>query len=162
MSVVLAIFLESFYRWFMCFHIHNFKFNELLMPASAILQIFKMLMHNAYICNSFIFRNDKVKTLMAECLNCLSYVLEYAPLEKTFGKPTEELLNYLKFTFILDPLSTLGCVQALLRCIFGTNASNQVIVNNENIPRYGFIYDVNCNIFRSQAFLQKKKKKKKS
>ena len=85
---------------------------------------------------SFYFqnRNDKVKSLMMECLNCLSHVLEYAPLDKTVGKPTEEILNYLKLTFVMDPLSTLHCVQALLRCIFATNSANQIIMSNENIP----------------------------
>ena len=81
----------------------------------------------------FFSRNDKVRTLMVECLNCLSMVLEYAPLDKMVGKSTEELLNYLKFTFVLDPLSTLGCVQALLRCIFGTNSANQMSTNQETV-----------------------------
>ena len=71
---------------------------------------------------------------MMECLNCLSYVLEYAPFDKTVGKPTEEILNYLKLTFVMDPLSTLYCVQALLRCIFATNSANQNIMSNETIP----------------------------
>ena len=64
-----------------------------------------------------------------DCLGCLSAVLEYAPLDKSIGKHTDELLSYLKSTFTLDPVSTLKTVQTLLRCIFGTNVANQGYYN---------------------------------
>ena len=87
---------------------------------------------------------------MIECLNCLSLVLEYAPIDKMVGKSTEELLNYLKFTFVLDPLSTLGCVQALLRCIFGTNSANQMSTNQEAVANTSsIVFSQNTGMYYS-------------
>ena len=75
--------------------------------------------------------NDKIKNLVVDVLNCLSSVFEFAPLDKNTGKHTDEVLSYLKSTFITDPVCTLKTVQALLRCIFGTNSANQVVISNE-------------------------------
>ena len=80
-----------------------------------------------------------MKQLTVDCLDCLSAVLEYAPLDKSIGKHTDELLSYLKSTFTLDPVSTLKTVQTLLRCIFGTNVANQVIIANETSATSGGI-----------------------
>ena len=89
-----------------------------------------------------------MKQLTVDCLGCLSAVLEYAPLDKSIGKHTDELLSYLKSTFTLDPVSTLKTVQTLLRCIFGTNVANQVIIANEtSATSSGIVFSQTTGLF---------------
>ncbi len=65
----------------------------------------------------------KMFNFLRSCLTCLSSVLEFS-LANTVGKHAEELLQYLRIIFNLDPLGTLSCVQSLLRCIFRTSIAN--------------------------------------
>lgn len=91
-------------------------------------------------------QNDKVKQLIMACLECLSSLLEFAP-ALTIGKHTEELLIYMKSTFIMDPVATLKTVQTLLRCIFGTNVANQVIIANDNSSVMTSVVQANTGLF---------------
>lgn len=67
--------------------------------------------------------------------------------EKSIGKHTEELLTYLKSTFTIDSVSTLKTVQTLLRCIFGTNVANQVIISNDSSMTSNIVFSQTTGLF---------------
>lgn len=53
-------------------------------------------------------------------LTSLSQILEIATLTE-IGRIVEEILSYTRSTFTLDSITTVKCVQQLLKCLFGTN-----------------------------------------
>ena len=93
---------------------------------------------------------NKVQIMAAECLKCLSSLLEFSiSSQAIIEKHTEELLHYLKTLISLDPLGSLECVQSLLRCIFRTNSayaspedqpSSFNTFGGESISGAGFFY----------------------
>ena len=97
------------------------QFNE----SHHYMRLFENLRNIYAVERNSLSTQEKVKNLMIDTLACLKCLLEYTTSDKTIGKITEELLNYLKSTFSIDPFSTLQCVEALLRCIFATNFANQ-------------------------------------
>ena len=93
---------------------------------------------------------NKIEIIAAECLKCLSSLLEFSISSQAIvEKHTEELLHYLKTLISLDPLGSLECVQSLLRCIFRTNSayispdeqpSSFNMFGGESISGAGFFY----------------------
>ena len=93
---------------------------------------------------------NKIEIIAAECLKCLSSLLEFSISSQAIvEKHTEELLHYLKTLISLDPLGSLECVQSLLRCIFRTNSayvspdeqpSSFNTFGGESISGAGFFY----------------------
>lgn len=64
--------------------------------------------------------SEKFLALLRSSLHTLSQLLELATLYET-GRVSEEILNYFRCTFNLEPCSTVECVQQLLKSLFGTN-----------------------------------------
>lgn len=76
---------------------------------------------------------DKFLNLLSTTLATLSQILEIATLTE-IGRIVEEILSYTRSTFILDSVTTVECVQQLLKCLFGTNLTAHAsdIRKNEN------------------------------
>lgn len=74
--------------------------------------VFQMTL-NSEACENFL-------GLLKATLTTLSQMLEIATLTEV-GRIVEEILNYTRSTFALDPIATVECVQQLLKCLFGTN-----------------------------------------
>lgn len=68
---------------------------------------------------------DKFLSLLRVTLETLSQILEIATLTEV-GKIAEEILNYLRPAFTLEPTGTVQCVQQLLKCLFGTNLTANI------------------------------------
>lgn len=64
-------------------------------------------------------------SLLRATLGALSQILEIATLTEV-GKIAEEVLNYLRPAFVLEPTGTVECVQQLLKCLFGTNLTANI------------------------------------
>ncbi|KAL5022595.1 hypothetical protein ScPMuIL_001750 [Solemya velum] len=68
--------------------------------------------------------SDKFCTLLQTTLKVFSQLLEIALLQDVV-KYAEEFLGYLRTTIILEPTTTILCVQQLLKALFGTNLASQ-------------------------------------
>lgn len=58
-------------------------------------------------------------------LSTLSQILEIATLTEA-SRVSEEILHYLRSTFILDPSASVECVQQLLKSLFGSNLTSNI------------------------------------
>ncbi|XP_074640755.1 huntingtin-like [Tubulanus polymorphus] len=68
--------------------------------------------------------SDKFGSFLATVLRVFSQLLEIGTLTE-IGRHVEEILSYLKVTFTLESISTVLCVQQLLKSLFGTNLASQ-------------------------------------
>ncbi|XP_076466851.1 LOW QUALITY PROTEIN: huntingtin-like [Babylonia areolata] len=75
--------------------------------------------------------SDKFCSFVRVTLDVLAQLLEIATLFDV-GKYAEEILNYFKSTVILEPTSTVLCVQQLLKALFGTNLASQWECEQQN------------------------------
>ncbi|KAL8615828.1 hypothetical protein ACOMHN_048536 [Nucella lapillus] len=74
---------------------------------------------------------DKFCSFVRTTLDVLAQLLEIATLFDV-GKYAEEILNYFKSTVVLEPTSTVLCVQQLLKALFGTNLASQWECEQQN------------------------------
>uniref|UniRef100_A0A6P7F8J4 Huntingtin-like n=1 Tax=Diabrotica virgifera virgifera TaxID=50390 RepID=A0A6P7F8J4_DIAVI len=63
---------------------------------------------------------------LSSTLRSLSVLLEVGSLTE-FGKLAEEILGYFRSTFVVDPSGTIQAVQQLLKCLFGTNLTANIL-----------------------------------
>ncbi|XP_076812038.1 huntingtin-like isoform X3 [Clavelina lepadiformis] len=69
--------------------------------------------------------DDKFCMFVRVVLDVISQLLELASFQDV-GPHTEEILGYLKSTFVIEPTLTVLCVQQLLKALFGTNLVSQL------------------------------------
>lgn len=91
-------------------------------------------------------------SLLNATLDVLSQILEIASVNEA-GRIAEEVLSYLKTTFVLSPTATVRCVQQLLKCLFGTNVCAQwsELDVQKNADRCGTLQD-DVRGFYNQCF----------
>ncbi|CAG9829715.1 unnamed protein product [Diabrotica balteata] len=63
---------------------------------------------------------------LSSTLRSLSVLLEVGSLTE-FGKLAEEILGYFRSTFVVDASGTIQAVQQLLKCLFGTNLTANIL-----------------------------------
>ncbi|CAH0556043.1 unnamed protein product [Brassicogethes aeneus] len=68
---------------------------------------------------------ERFLEVMRKSLKSVSVLMEVGTLTE-FGRVSQELLNYLMSTFLLDPTSTVTSVQQMLKCMFGTNLTANI------------------------------------
>lgn len=69
--------------------------------------------------------SENFLNLVKVTLNSLSQLLEVATLIES-RRISEEILHYLKTVFILDPTSTVQCVQQMLKSLFSCNLTSNI------------------------------------
>lgn len=75
--------------------------------------------------------SDKFCSLVRTTLDVMAQLLEVCMLQD-IGKHAEEILSYFKSTVVLEPTSTVLCVQQLLKALFGTNLASQWECEQQN------------------------------
>ncbi|KAK7109044.1 hypothetical protein V1264_013160 [Littorina saxatilis] len=74
---------------------------------------------------------DKFCSFVRTALDVMAQLLEIATLFD-IGKHADEILSYFKSTVVLEPTSTVLCVQQLLKALFGTNLASQWECEQQN------------------------------
>nr|NP_001342356.1 huntingtin [Ciona intestinalis] len=77
--------------------------------------------------------DDRFCSFLSSTLDVLSQVLELAVFQD-IGSYTEELLNYMKSLFTVEPTLTIQSVQQLLKALFGTNLVSNMIPHDDSKP----------------------------
>nr|XP_023020492.1 huntingtin [Leptinotarsa decemlineata] len=84
--------------------------------------------------------------LLVTTLQSLSVLMEVSSLTE-FGKIAEDILIYLRSTFVVEASATVECVQQLLKCLFGTNLMANITEFaekkvEEQVGEQGFYHNV--------------------